>query len=483
MLTYATEGRLVNLCSSSIFRGCVVVLCIVLLLVSCKRRSADEFVTVKDPVIALTHARVIDGTGAAAREDQTIIIEAGRISAIGPASSMPVPASAKTLDLTGRTAIPGLVGMHDHLFYSTDRGKRDVVATQSFAPLYLASGVTTIRTTGAGNLSAEQTLKRSIDAGEVAGPKIHLTSPYINHGRGETLRPEQIKDKINEWADEGVTSFKVYTMVTRAELGYVIEAAHKRGLKVTGHLCAVGFIDAARLGIDNLEHGLAVDTEFFSGKQADQCPDRDDFLEEIARLDVMSPPVQAMIKELVNHHVAVTSTLAIFEAFIEDKFQLDPRVRNVLSDDAYAACVSELVVAKDHSSHWRTWEMTVQKEMQFEREFVKAGGLLMSGVDPTGWGGVVAGFGDQRGVELLVQAGFTPEEAIRIATLNGATFLGEENRIGSLAPGKQADIVIINGNPSSRIADIRKVELVFKDGVGYDSAKLIESVHGMVGVN
>ena len=470
-----------NLCSSSIFRSCVVFV-VVLLLVSCKRRSTDEFVTLKDPAIALTHVRVIDGTGAAARDDQTIIIEAGRIATIGPTSAARIPASAKTVDLSGHTAIPGLVGMHDHLFYSTDRGKRDVVATQSFAPLYLASGVTTIRTTGAGSLSAEQSLKRSVDSGEVAGPKIHLTSPYINHGRGETLTAEQISDEINKWTDEGVTSFKVYTMINRAELGQVIEAVHKRGLKVTGHLCAVGFVEAARLGIDNLEHGLAVDTEFFSRKKPDECPDQADFLPELAQLDVTSPPVQAMIKELVNHHVAVTSTLAIFESFVKDKFELDPRMRNVLSEDAYAQCVSELAVAKDRSDWSRVWGSTLRKEMQFEREFVKAGGLLMSGVDPTGWGGVVAGFGDQRGVELLVQAGFTAEEAIRIATLNGATFLGEDSRIGSLAPGKQADIVIVRGNPSTNIADIRNVEFVFKDGVGYDPAKLIESVHEMVGV-
>jgi len=472
-----------NFCSSVYGRGLVVVLLLVLLVVSCKHRSADEFVTIKDPVIALTHVRVIDGTGAAARDDQTIIIEGGRISAIGPTSGTPIPQSATIHDLSGRTAIPGLVGMHDHLFYSTDRGKRDVVATKSFAPLYLASGVTTIRTTGAGSLSAEQALKRSIETGELAGPKIHLTSPYINHGVNETLTSEQVTSKINEWADEGVTSFKVYTMISRAELGYVIDAAHKQGLKVTGHLCAVGFVEAAQIGIDNLEHGLAVDTEFFSGKKADQCPNQSDFLPELARIDVTSPAVQTMIKELVSHHVAVTSTLAIFEGFNEDKFQLDPRMKSVLSDDAYADCLSELAVAKDHSSWWRVWEMTLHKEMQFEREFAKAGGLLMSGVDPTGWGGVIAGFGDQRGVELLVQAGFTPEEAIRIATLNGATFLGEEKGIGSLATGKQADIVIIRGNPSTNIADIRKVELVFKDGVGYDSAKLIESVHGMVGTN
>jgi hypothetical protein len=205
-------------------------------------------------------------------------------------------------------------------------------------------------------------------------------------------------------------------------------------------------------------------------------------LPELARIDVLSPAVQAMIRELVNRHVAITSTLAIFEAFIEDKFQLDPRMKAVLSEDAYADCLSELAAANDNPGQRRLWERILQKEMQFEREFVNAGGVLMSGVDPTGWGGVVAGFGDQRGVELLVQAGFSPEQAIRIATLNGAIFLGEESRIGSLALGKQADLVIVRGNPSVNIGDIRKVEWVFKDGVGYDSAKLIESVRGMVGV-
>jgi imidazolonepropionase-like amidohydrolase len=120
--------------------------------------------------------------------------------------------------------------------------------------------------------------------------------------------------------------------------------------------------------------------------------------------------------------------------------------------------------------------------MEFEREFAKEGGLLLAGLDPTGYGGVIAGFGDQREVELLVEAGFTPLEAIHIATSNGAEFLGEQNTIGTIAPGKTADIVVINGDPSANIKDIENVEIVFKDGVGYDSAKLIESVKGLVGL-
>ena len=453
---------------------------IVLSLVSCKG-SVEEFISVKDPIIALTHVRVIDGTGSPAREDQTIVIDSGRIVAIGPTAEVSIPASATALDLGGHTAIPGLVGMHNHLFYAIDRGDRYVNAPESFAPLYLAAGVTTIRTAGALKFRSDSEVKRSVDNGELPGPKIHLTSPYINHNPGQPLSSERLTELVNAWADQGVVSYKIYENITRAELSAVVDAAHKRGLKVTGHVCAVGFREAAEAGIDNLEHGLVVDTEFFSRKKADECPRRGDYLPELAQIDVMSAPVQDMIRELVQRRVAVTSTLAIFESFVDEKFELDSRMKDVLTEDAYAGCLSRLSDSRTDARWSRVWEVVLKKEMQFEREFVKAGGLLMTGVDPTGWGGVIAGFGDQRGLELLVAAGFSPEEAIRIGTLNGATFLGETDHIGTLAVGKQADIVIVRGDLASNIAAIRNVHLVFKDGIGYDPAKLFESVRGMVG--
>lgn len=455
-------------------------LLVIPLLASCKRSTA-EFISVKDPIVALTHVRVIDGTGSSSREDQTIIIESGRITAVGPTAEISIPASANSLDLSGHTAIPGLVGMHNHLFYATGRGDKYVNASESFPPLYLAAGVTTIRTAGSLQFDSDLAAKRSVENGELAGPNIHLTSLYFEHPPGQVLSSEQLTKALNIWADQGATSFKVYENITRAELTAIIDAAHKRGLKVTGHVCAVGFRDAAQAGIDNLEHGLAVDTEFYSKKKVDECPSRSNWLPELARIDVKSAPVQDMIRELVERRVAVTSTLAIFEAFVEEKFELDSRMKDVLSEDAYADCVSRLADGKADPRWSRVWEVVLKKEMQFEREFVKAGGLLMTGVDPTGWGGVVAGFGDQRGLELLVQAGFSVEEAIRIGSLNGATFLGEADRIGTLEAGKQADIVIVRGNLASDIAAIRDVRLVFKDGTGYDPSKLIESVRGLVG--
>ena len=120
--------------------------------------------------------------------------------------------------------------------------------------------------------------------------------------------------------------------------------------------------------------------------------------------------------------------------------------------------------------------------MALERAFAKAGGLLIAGTDPTGGGGVIPGFSNQRQVELLVDAGFTPLEAIQISTLNGAKYLGRDKTVGSIAVMKQADLVVINGNPAANISDIRKVETVFKQGIGYDPAKLIASVQGKAGI-
>jgi imidazolonepropionase-like amidohydrolase len=274
-------------------------------------------------------------------------------------------------------------------------------------------------------------------------------------------------------------SYKVYNFITRAELQAVIEAAHAHHIKVTGHLCSIGFREAASLGIDNLEHGLTVDTEFFPGKQPDVCPNPNQAVNAAVKLDISSEPIQTTIKTLVAKHVALTSTLPVFEQFVATRPDVPQKVLDALSDDArkaYAANRARIAQNKESP-----WPVMFPKEMEFERAFVKAGGTLLAGLDPTGIGGIIAGFGDQREVELLVEAGFSPVEAIKIATLNGAEFLGQSAHIGSLTPGKQADILLVKGDPSANIQDIENVELVFKDGTGWDSKKLIDSVKGTVG--
>jgi len=454
--------------------------------------QVHAFVKVDAPVVALTHVRVIDGTGAAAREDQTIVLNHGKIESVSDAASANVPKGAQVLDLRGYSVIPGLVGMHDHLVYPMGNGIFGEMA-YSFPRLYLAGGVTTIRTTGALEPYTDLELKKQIDKGETPGPKIHVTGPYLEGGGTFAVQMHQLAGAddatktVNFWLDQGVDNFKAYMFITPAELSAAVAAAHKRGAKVTGHLCSIGFQEAASIGIDDLEHGLLVDTEFFPWKKPGECPENLDY-EFISKLDVQNGPLHDTILDLVQHHVAVTSTLPVFEMFVPGRPTIQQRVLDALSPDARSALLNNKVRASDASSirqRYHTdsspWPAAFKKEMEFEHAFAQAGGLLLAGLDPNGMGGVIAGFGDQREVELLVEAGFTPPEAIHIATANGAQYLGDLDRVGTIAPGKQADLVVIKGDPSKKIEDIENVETVFKDGVGYDSAKLIESVGGVVG--
>src|SRR5450755_1362507 len=272
---------------------------------------------------------------------------------------------------------------------------------------------------------------------------------------------------VDYWASEGMTSYKAYMNITREELGVAIQQAHAHKLKLTGHLCSVTWPEAVALGIDDLEHGpVFTDTEFVTDKKPDVCPTGGGS-SNWAKQDVNGAQVQELIRNLISHHVAVTSTLPVFEAHAPGRPPLRQRTLDAMSaESAQSYLTDRAKVALDSPM-----TALLRKEMDFEVAFVKAGGLLLGGPDPTGDGGVLPGFGDQREIELLVEAGFSPVEAIRIATLNGAIYEGRQASIGSIEPGKNADLVVIKGDPSQTIADIEKTEIVFKDGVGYDSEK------------
>jgi imidazolonepropionase-like amidohydrolase len=446
------------------------------------------FVGIDDSQIALLHVRVIDGTGVPPVEDQTILIEKGQIAAVGPSATLTVPDRARRLNLAGHTVIPGLVGMHEHLFYPSGEGIPTYNEQAfSFPRLYLANGVTTARTAGSMEPVTDLKIKELIDAGKMPGPKMYITGPYLEGSGTNFLQllplrnPDDARKTVAYWADMGVTSFKAYMHITRAELAAAVEEAHKRGIKVTGHLCSVGFREAAAIGIDNLEHGLVVDTEFDPGKKPDDCPSQAVTRSTFVKLDLKSAPVRETIAELVRRNVAITSTLAVFDAMAPHRPPLDPRFLEVLSPQGALTYMAARARATDSTSSETLQQ--VKQEEQFEYDFVKAGGHLMSGVDPTGNGGAMAGFGDLRNLELLVEGEFTPVEAIKIATLNGARWLKIDDKVGTIAAGKQADLVVIEGNPAAKISDVRNVKIVFKDGVGYDPDKLILSVRGSVGLH
>ena len=461
--------------------------------------TVENYIKVKSPVV-LRHVRVIDGTGAPALEDQDLFLTDGKISAIAPAGKHLPAAGAQELDVTGRSVLPGLVGMHDHLYYiarpdaDAERHSQPplLVPQMTFsAPrLYLAAGVTTMRTTGSVETYTDLNLKREIDANHLPGPHMDVTGPYLEGAGSPFIQmhnltgPEDAKAFVDFWIAQGVTSFKAYMNITRAELKAAIDAAHAKGLKVTGHLCSVTYPEAAELGIDNLEHGFFVNTQLDPGKKPDVCP----ATVGTPTLEAMDPDgadAKALIALLVKHHVAVTSTLPVFESDGDGHPPLQARVLEAMTPQAREAYLynrnaqsTPLSGARPAANKRR---QDFQRAQQLERRFVAAGGLLLAGPDPTGDGHVLPGFGDQREIELLVEAGFTPLEAIRIGTMNGATYLGQQAKIGSIAIGKNADLIVVSGDPGKRIEDIEKVELVFKDGRGYDSQKLLDSVKGRYG--
>jgi hypothetical protein len=461
-----------------------------------KPNSVADFIRVDAPVFVLDHVRVIDGTGAPPKEDQAVAIANGKIQFIGSEASAQIPEGAQRIQRSGYTVIPGIVGMHDHLYY-TDSYAVQVVSGKIGEPglfvaeipytaprLYLAAGVTTMRTTGSLEPYTDLKVKSRIDGNLMPGPSLDVTAPYLEGAptrfaqMHELTGPDDAKRMVDYWAAEGMTSYKAYMNISREELGVAIQQAHAHKLKLTGHLCSVTWPEAIALGIDDFEHGpVFTDTEFVTDKKPDVCPTGGGS-SSWAKQDMNGAQVQELIRNLISHHVAVTSTLPVFEAGAPGRPTLQPRTLDAMSaESAQSYLTARARVALD-----APMTALLRKEMDFEVAFVKAGGLLLAGPDPTGNGGVLPGFGDQREIELLVEAGFTPVEAIHIATQNGASYLGQQDRIGTLAPGKQADLVLIKGDPTKRIDEIENVETVFKAGIGYDSNKLIDSVRGQVGI-
>jgi len=446
----------------------------------------NRFVAVDADEILIANVKIIDGTGAAPRDNQTVLIRDGRIAEIGAAGSVRASAEAEVIDGTGHTLIPGLIGLHNHSYYTAAGGRAAQLSTTG-PIIYLASGVTTIRTTGAQAPYAELNLKAAIDAGRRIGPRIFVTGPYLTGQRGSMSMAhlngeEDARRIVRYWAEEGVSWFKAYTQISREELGAAIDEAHKNGIKVTAHLCSVTFREAVALGIDGLEHGLLTNTDYLADKQPDQCAG---IGSAYLDLDVSSEEVQTTFREMIAAGVGMTSTLAVYENFVVGRPPVEERALEMLAPEIAAAVKAEndrYVNAPEGANIGFPPEM-FQKALEYEAAFVRAGGTLAAGVDPTGYGAALPGFGDQRNFELLREADFTPQQVVQIMSANGAKLLDIYDETGSIEVGKLAELVLLEGDLAADPAVIKNVTIVFKDGVGYDSPALLESIKGQVGIH
>lgn len=443
----------------------------------------QRYVSLDTSTVAITGVTLIDGRGGVAKKGQTVVIRDGMIVDVGAGAR--APAGAFAIDGSGMTLIPGLVGMHDHLFYTAAGGHANQMSFTA-PKLYLASGVTTIRTTGGRSPYAELNLKKAVDSGYSAGPRIHVTTPYLTGGAGggsmfATDDPESARRFVAYWASEGVTWVKFYTDISRASMKAAIDEAHKHGMKAVGHLCSVTFSEAIDLGLDDFGHGVLTATDFLSDKQPDKCPANVYKLTD-STASGDSPAAKALIARMVKKGVSMTTTMAIFEALSPHRPVTDERSLELMEPGVRAAYVANRQFIDSVPDYMFT-RNGFARALAFDKAFFDAGGVLASGVDPTGNGGALPGFGDQRGYELLREAGLTAEQAVQVVTYNGARILGVADRFGSVEKGKVADLVLLQGDLTADPSVIRNVVTVFKDGYGYDPKKLIDAVRGRVGID
>lgn len=420
-----------------------------------------KYLRVDAPIVLLTDARVIDGTGSPSVPGQSILIEDGRIVAVG--AEVEAPPDATVLDLDGATVMPGLVMLHEHMMYFSGSS---VWHSQpvSYPKLYLAAGVTSLRTAGTEHPEVDLNLKRRIDEGVAPGPKMHLTGPYFNGAAGDFLgdtvlsSPEHGRAAAAFWASRGFTSLKLYDSVGPDLAAAIIDEGHRHGVLVTGHLRELGCAEAAKLGIDVIEHAFKS-----CAKDLGLTPNLAGF---VAKPD--DPAVRDLIRTLVDEDVVLVATPETFRAPPGDE------LLSLLAPQARAHY--EAVIG----SPWLPDAAGSKELHKLEHSFVEAGGRLGLGADPMDFG-QVAGFADQRALAAMVEHGWSPLEVIRMATSNGAELLGVGDQVGTIAPGYAADLIVTRGDPSADITALQDVELVFKDGAGYDPVKLRDAAKGKVG--
>lgn len=435
--------------------------------------------TPKAEILALTGVTVIDGTGAAPVLDAVVVIRDGRIAAIGKRAHVAIPEGARVENLPGRWVIPGLFDLHAHVtFLNHDKNSAyDPETSARVLRMLLDFGITTVRNPTA-PLPAGVELRDAVAAGKLPGPRIFTT--------GECLSPrplpgaptvvvkteEEVRREVRRQADAGVDAIKIYSTLPPELTKVAIEEAHARKLQAIGHLGRTTWTEAARAGIDMIEHGapwtadwLAPEHREAYEKAIDEQGGMKARILWLERLDPDGPQVAQALAELARHGVTVDPTLIAYETKFKGN---DPRY--LQSPDLALAPAPML---KDWRSgtfvddwtpeDFRRGAAVWPKMIRLLKVYHERGIRLVSGSDlPNPW--VVPGAGLHRELELLADAGLPPLEVLRIATHNGAQALGILKDVGTLEPGKRADLIVLSASPLEDIRNTRKIEQVLKDG-------------------
>ena len=439
------------------------------------------------PVVVIQNVTVIDGIGDVAKADQTIVIRDGILDHVGRA--LATPTVAQVINGSGMTALPGLVMMHEHLTYQAPLLDAFFMPTeQSYPPLLLANGVTTARTAGGSDIFMELYYKDLIDKREWIGPDLHISffvagpSPWFRDLQTLALTSEEeVRREVRYWSGRGATGVKAFMDLPLDHLSAAIEEAHRAGIKVASHLCVVSVREAANAGVDSIEHGLTSYSDFLKTPPKGECPSPAARLDALDRIGgTNSQEVKQLIELLIENGVSVTSTLPPTADWSCMRPTLSETEKSVLGSRALAGQLANFESCVNPSPDKLIGIELNSRRLKFDQQFAlafyRSGGLLLAGSDNG-----VAGFSSHWQLELMVEGGFEPIEAIKVATRNGAKYLDQLGEIGTLEAGKRANLMLVRGRPDQTISDIRNVEVVFKDGVGYSSNKIIEATAGTVG--
>jgi imidazolonepropionase-like amidohydrolase len=427
------------------------------------RKMASSLARHPSHPIAFTHVRAFDSRNAVMREDQTVLVSKDRISAAGPSSSVSIPSDAEVIDGRGKSLLPGLFDMHSH-------------SNSLNGPLNMASGVTSVRDMGS-NIEELHHLQEQWDTGAAIGP--HSFNAGFIDGRGPYQAPtglfadteQEAQAAVNRYADLGYIQIKLYSSLKPELVPGIVKTAHARGLRVSGHipngLTARQFVEE---GADEIQHINFIFLNFLGSQVKDtRTPERFTAVgDNAAKLDLDSQPVRDFIQLLKTRGTTVDVTLATFEPMFRGRpKQASPDLAPVLSRmpaqvQRYAYTGGLPVTPATD----QLYQDSYSAMLRMTKKMYDAGIPILAGTD------ALPGFMLHRELELEVEAGIPPAKALQIATYNAARLLKKEIDLGSIAAGKQADLVLVEGNPANNISDIRRCRTVIKGGTVYDSSAI-----------